>query len=220
MVKTAREQYFLDATEHIIIYKEWSSQFEDLKTLSNFKLIRQTDNGMYNAWNIGIRHSTTPYITNWNIDDLRHPSNNKIKFDTLENNPDISLVYSWFVATQNSELTFENSDIFDKTLFPISSTGVEYPESFHDVILYNCFAGPDPMWRKSLHDLVGYFDNENFATIGDWEMWIRFAFKANAKFKLVPEVLCIYLDHEKTVSNRQQQQTAHERHTLHQKYTL
>ena len=214
----AKEQYMFEQTEHIIIYKEWSSEFESIKQLSNFKLIKQTDSGLYNAWNTGIKAATTPYITFWNVDDLRHPSNNKIKFDTLENNSDISIVYSWFVSSDNPDVNFENTDVSDRTLFLVSSVGVEYPQDIHGTILYNCFAGPDPMWRKSLHNLVGYFDNENFATIGDWEMWIRFAFKANAKFKLIPEVLCIYLHHENSVSYLQQSQADQERKRLHQMY--
>jgi hypothetical protein len=219
-LSNAKKQDMFEYTEHIIVYKEWSSEFEHIGQLPNFKLIKQTDTGVYNAWNIGIKVATTPYVTFWNIDDVRHPSNNRLKFETLEHNPDISLVYSWFVATDDPTLDFENSDTSDRNLFTVSSEGVEYPENIHEVILYNCFAGPDPMWRKSLHDVVGYFDNNQFATIGDWEMWIRFVFNANAKFKLIPQTLCIYLDHKNTVSNRQQNQTDTERHTLHQTYQL
>jgi hypothetical protein len=216
----SKKQHMFEQTEHIIIYKEWSSEFEGIKQLPNFKLIKQTDTGMYNAWNVGINTATTPYITFWNIDDLRHPSNNKIKFNTLENNPDISLAYSWYVVTEDSTLNFENSDISDRNLFTISSEGVEYPKNIHEVILYNCFVGPDPMWKKSLHDEVGYFDNTQFATIGDWEMWIRFVFKANAKFKVIPKTLCIYLDHKDTVSTRQKDLVEEERYRLHQTYGL
>ena len=32
-------------------------------------------------------------------------------------------------------------------------------------------------------------------------MWIRFA-KSGSKFKLIPEVLCVYLDHNETISKR------------------
>jgi hypothetical protein len=78
-------------------------------------------------------------------------------------------------------------------------------------------AGPDPMWKKALHNKVGYFDFKNFNTIGDWEMWIRFA-KAEAKFKLLPEVLCIYLDHQNTVSKKQEDKVQEEKQRLFQKY--
>jgi hypothetical protein len=48
-------------------------------------------------------------------------------------------------------------------------------------------------------------------------MWIRFA-KAEAKFKLLPEVLCIYLDHQNTVSKKQEDKVQEEKQRLFQKY--
>lgn len=206
----AKEQHFFLQTEHIIVYKEWSSHFEEMKLLDNFVFIKQTDTGMYNAWNIGIKAATTPYITNWNIDDLRHPINTKIKYDLLENNSDIDMAYNWYAATTKEEDNFYTID-FNNTFI------AQYPDNFHQIVLENCYAGPDPMWKKSLHDTVGYFDNENFATIGDWEMWVRFAF-AGAKFKLIPEILCIYLDHETTVSRRQNDRVRNEQLNMKLKY--
>ncbi len=206
----AKEQHLFTQTEHIIVYKEWSKYFEEMETLDNFVLIRQSDTGMYNAWNVGIKTATTPYITNWNIDDLRHPINTKIKYDLLENNPGIDMVYNWYAATHNEEDNFYTIDLTTTFI-------AQYPDNFHEIVFNNCYAGPDPMWRKSLHEQVGYFDNENFATIGDWEMWVRFAV-TGAKFKLIPEVLCIYLDHETTVSRRQHDRVHTEQLNMKQKY--
>ena len=206
----AKEQHLFSQTEHIIVYKEWSEHFEEMKTLDNFVLIKQTDKGMYNAWNAGIKAATTPYITNWNIDDLRHPINTKIKYDLLENNPSIDMVYNWYAATHKEEDNFYTIDLANTFI-------AQYPDNFHEIVFDNCYAGPDPMWKKSLHEKVGYFDNESFATIGDWEMWVRFAL-AGAKFKLIPEVLCIYLDHETTVSRRQNDRVRTEQLNMKQKY--
>lgn len=209
-LSNVKEQHLFAQTEHIIVYKEWSSYFEDMNTLDNFVFIKQTDTGMYNAWNAGIKAATTPYITNWNIDDLRHPLNTKIKYDLLENNSGIDMVYNWYAATQNEEEDFHTIDLANTFV-------ARYPDNFHEIVLENCYAGPDPMWRKVLHEKVGYFDNDNFATIGDWEMWVRFA-TTGAKFKLIPEVLCIYLDHETTVSRRQSSKVQNEQSHLKQKY--
>ena len=209
-VSNAKEQHFFSQTEHIIVYKEWSDYFEEMKVLDNFVLIKQTDTGMYNAWNIGIKASTTPYITNWNIDDLRHPINTKIKYDLLENNAGIDMVYNWYAAAQDEKYNFYTMDLDNAFI-------AKYPDNFHEIVLDNCYAGPDPMWRKVLHDKVGYFDNQNFATIGDWEMWVRFAL-TGAKFKLIPEVLCIYLDHETTVSRRQNDRIRGEQLHMKEKY--
>lgn len=192
-ISNVKEQHFFKQTEHIVIYKEWSNYFDLIQKLNNFKLIQEDEsNGMYSAWNIGIKESTTEYITNWNIDDLRHPINTKIKFDVLERNKDVDMVYNWYAATTDENDNFYNTDLSQKSV-------LRYPDNFHSLVLENCYAGPDPMWKKSLHTEVGYFDYENFSIIGDWEMWIRFA-KNGSKFKLIPEVLCIYLDHNDTVS--------------------
>jgi hypothetical protein len=205
-----QEQHMFTQTEHIIVYKEWSDQFTQFTDLENFKVIAESGTGMYDAWNTGIAAASTPYITNWNIDDLRHPINTKIKYDLLERNSDIDMVYNWYVATENEESNFYNIDI------STMSYG-QYPDNFHEIVLDNCYAGPDPMWRKCLHDTAGYFDGKNFATIGDWEMWVRFA-STGAKFKLIPEVLCIYLDHPTTVSRRNNDRLAAEKTNLIGKY--
>jgi hypothetical protein len=210
--ENAKDQHLYKQTEHIIVYKEWSEHFNMFKDLPNFKLIHQQDTGMYNAWNLGITNATTKYITNWNIDDLRHPINTKIKFDMLEKNDYIDMVYNWYVATTNPDENFYTIDIETKSF-------LRFPDEFHLRVFENCYAGPDPMWRKSLHDDVGYFDNTKFATIGDWEMWVRFA-AHGAKFKLIPEVLCIYLDHNSTVSKMQSELVSVERNNLMEKYRL
>ena len=210
-IKNVKTQHFYNQTEHIIVYSEWSDYLKELQDLDNFTLIKEDKClGVYNAWNIGIKHSTTEYITNWNIDDIRHPINTKIKYDLLNNNSEYDLAYNWYVATKDEKEDFHNIDLNRKEF-------LKYPDNFHNVVLENCFAGPDPVWRKSLHDKVGYFDYENFNTIGDWEMWIRFA-KLGSKFKLIPEVLCIYLDHNETVSKRNHELHFDEKSKLYKKY--
>jgi len=210
-IKNTKSQHFFTQTEHIIVYSEWSSYFDDLKKLPNFKFIREDERlGVYNAWNLGIQNSTTSYVTNWNVDDLRHPINTKIKYDLLEKNPEYDLVYNWYIATLDEDEDFYNLNIYNKSY-------LQYPDSMHTRVMENCYAGPDPMWRKSLHDKVGYFDYKNFNTIGDWEMWIRFA-ESGSKFKLIPEILCLYLEHNLTISQRQQDKTTYEKQRLYKKY--
>jgi hypothetical protein len=194
-IENVKEQHSFFQTEHIIIYKEWSSKFDIIKNCENFKLVKETGStGVYNAWNLGIKNSTTKFITNWNIDDLRHPLNNKLKYDVLTKNPQYDVVYNYYVATKNINENFKNLDMNNKRY-------LNFPDEYEKYCMEACLIGPDPMWKKSLHTASGYFDQENFSSIGDWEMWIRFA-KKGAKFKLIPEILCIYFDHEKTVSHQ------------------
>jgi hypothetical protein len=209
-LNNAIEQHFFQETEHIIVYSEWSDLFDKFTKYPNFKLIKEDEKkGVYNAWNIGIKAATTLYVTNWNIDDLRHPINNKVKYDVMINN-EADVIYSYYVATNDINEDFYNIDWSNKVIS-------RYPDHYENHVMENCYAGPDPLWKKSLHEISGYFDYENFNTIGDWEMWIRFA-KAGAKFQLIPEVLCIYLDHDQTVSQRQQEKSNQEKQRLYEKY--
>lgn len=209
-INNVKQQHLFNETEHIIVYSEWSDLFNELSELDNFKFIKEHEKlGVYNAWNIGIKESTTKYITNWNIDDIRHPLNTKIKYDLLENN-DYDMAYSYYAATRDESLDFYNIDL--NTIHVL-----EYPDEYEKYVLNACYAGPDPMWKKELHEKVGYFDYERFNTIGDWEMWIRFALNGS-KFKLIPEVLCIYLDHEETISSTQLDKAQLEKQTLHKLY--
>lgn len=208
-IVNVREQHLYKQTEHIIVYSEWSEWFESLKDEPNFVFIKEQERkGVYNAWNIGIQAATTEYVTNWNIDDIRHPINTKIKYDLLVNN-NYDLAYNYYTAVSDPEINFYNIK---------STPHLAYPDHYEKHVFENCYAGPDPLWRKSLHNKVGYFDYENFNTIGDWEMWIRFAVNG-AKFKLIPEVLCIYLDHNETVSQRQAEKATSEKSRLVEKYS-
>jgi len=205
------DQHMFLQTEHIIVYSEWHSFFEEFKKYDNFIFIKEDKSlGVYNAWNIGIQNSTTEYVTNWNIDDIRHPINTKIKYDLLSRN-NIDLVYNYYTAVNDDTINFYSENWLEKGY-------IQYPDDYHNTVLHACMAGPDPMWKKKLHNKVGYFDYENYNTIGDWEMWIRFVLFANAKFKLIPEVLCIYLDHENTVSKINLKKVEDEKIRLSKKY--
>jgi hypothetical protein len=209
-LENVKEQHFFKETEHVIVYSEWSDLFNEFTKYPNFILIQEDRKaGMYHAWNLGIKAATTKYVTNWNVDDLRHPINTKIKYDLLEAN-DYDVAYNYYAASRDIEETFHNLDLKTKQI-------LMFPDEYEKYALEACLIGPDPMWKKELHEKVGYFDLEDFSTIGDWEMWIRFA-KADAKFKLIPEVLCIYLDHDETVSKVQMDKAENQKLKLIQKY--
>jgi len=188
------DQHMFLQTEHIIVYSEWSDIFNIFKKYSNFKLIQEGEKlGMYNAWNIGIKAATTDYVTNWNVDDLRHPINTKYKYDLLKLNNEYEVAYNYYVGTNDINENFYNIDLNTKSI-------QYFPDHYELYAKQSCLIGPDPMWKKSLHDKAGMFDITEFGPISDWEMWIRFS-EQGVKFKLIPEVLCLYYDHPETVSN-------------------
>jgi hypothetical protein len=56
-------------------------------------------------------------------------------------------------------------------------------------IMERCFIGVMPVWRRSLHEKVGLFDEE--MVICDWDMWIKI-YKTGAQFYYIDESLGLY----------------------------
>lgn len=196
--------------EFIIVYVEWSDIFNNYSGFKNIKFIKDdAPNGVYNAWNIGIINSTAEYITNWNIDDIRFDINNVIKYDLLKNNIDVDLAYNYYVGYKENEVG----------IIPIEDkVPIKYPDNFHLYVTSMCMAGPDPMWRKLAHMFIGLFDYDKYSIIGDWEMWIRMA-KYGLTMRLIPLVLCAYVEHSNTVSNQYSIDAEKQKTKLLQKYS-
>jgi hypothetical protein len=205
-----QEQDNFTRIEFIIVYSEWSSKFEKFKSFDNIRFVQEDKQlGVYNAWNIGIINATAEYVTNWNVDDLRYPINNKAKYDLLSNNTDLDLAYNYYVATTTEQL----GQGVDLESIPIQ----HYPDDYHLHTQVACMAGPDPLWRKAFHTFYGLFDYQNYSIIADWEMWIRMA-KQGLKMKLIPHVLCIYVDHDSTVSKSNNTKLDEQKRKLIQQY--
>jgi hypothetical protein len=195
-IKNIKAQTIFDKVELIIVYMEWDSTLDKLKELPNVKAILDDEGrGMYNAWNIGVKNSTTDYITNWNIDDLRFADNLERKVNILEEDNNIDLVYNYYIASEDINEDYSNFDYNKKR-------SVEaYPDNAHEYVHYCCMCGPDPLWRRKIHNKIGYFNDEKYPSIADWEMWIRMA-ENGSKFKLIPEPLCLFYESSDSVSNK------------------
>lgn len=140
------------------------------------------DPGLYGCWNVGLENSTAPYITNANLDDRRHPYSLERHVTELKSNPDIDLVYSpCLITTQPNESVEVNSA---KQLYPC------YEFDGMKGLLKHNSPHCAPMWRRSLHDKYGRF-NEGYTSAGDHEMWLR-AVSLGSAFKMVAEPLCLY----------------------------
>lgn len=120
------------------------------------------DPGLYAVWNIAINMAQADLITNANLDDRRNPESLHMHAVALEQNPQVDLVYSDFLVTFEPNETFaDNSHRYGL-----------YPPEFEQELMHKCITGPQPMWRKSVHERCGYFD-ETFVSAGDFEMWNR-----------------------------------------------
>ena len=70
---------------------------------------------------------------------------------------------------------------------------VEHTEyEFSKENMVKCLPGPMPLWKKSIHDKVGFFDEEECDYADDWEMWLRMI-DNGSKFKRVNKIVGLYL---------------------------
>lgn len=162
--------------------------------------------GVYAAWNRGIQAARGIYITNANTDD-RHKRD---AFDRmvakLETRPDITLVYA------NSYITNTENEIFE-THTPAGR--FNWPDFDPLRLIYYCFIGPQPMWRRCIHTKYGYFD-ESFESAGDWEFWLRMA--ETETFLHLDEFLGLYLRSPAGAEHRNRELTRQENARVHQRY--
>lgn len=158
------------------VIKRYMQQFPNIV----YKKLEK-DPGIYGVWNECIRMARAPYITNCNLDDHFSPYMLEVHAAELDRDADIDLVYADRFETDKKHQTF-SGDL----------SGHKYIASreFNKKNMLFCVPGNSPMWRKSLHEKYGYFD-ESFKISGDWQMWLR-ATEGGAQFKRIPGPYGIY----------------------------
>jgi len=145
------------------------------RELVDFNVITPDVPGLYAAWNMIIRRLPEEecFITNANTDDRKDPEG--IQKLALALGLGNDLVYGdyWKVDNLHAE-----------------GVRIERPGYSIEDMRTHCFVGPMPMWRKSLHDRFGLFD-ESYVVAGDWEFWVRCAVRG-ALVAHIPEVVGSY----------------------------
>ncbi len=114
----------------------------------------------------------------------------------LETLPEISLVYADVIITETENETFDSCTpvgCFNWLNF-----------SREDLLNKGCFVGPQPMWRRDVHDEYGYFD-DSYISSGDYEFWLRIS--QSRTFMHIPIRLGLYLRSPGSIehSNREKQ---------------
>jgi glycosyltransferase involved in cell wall biosynthesis len=155
----------------------------------NIRYVRlEKDPGLYAVWNMGIQMARSDLIANANVDDRRNPASLEAQAQILEEDPEIGLVYCPYNATPLPNQLFGEEKSFKL---------VDVPE-FDPGWMRFCLPGPQPMWRKSLHEKYGYF-REDFISAADHEMWNRFN-SHGVKFKRIQMVSGTYYHNPKGAS--------------------
>lgn len=126
-----------------------------------FKIAREP---LYATWNRGIHLSQGEYIANWNVDDCREPDSLKRQAEALDNYPGCAIAYGDTISVANF------GDKVGKRNVEKPFTAENRPLFKHSFFM-SCF----PMWRKTIHEQVGYYD-EQFKLVGDFEFQARVAY--------------------------------------------
>ena len=160
------------SVSEIEILSRFSSTFTNVKLQYSKERI-----GIYNAWNQMIRTSTAPYITNMNADDLRSHNSIQLQIDYLNRNEWVDVVYQDFFYAREHGVDWDilskidaHSNLPTVSLYSLVARGINPPHNA-------------PMWRRSVHDSVGYF-LETLKSAGDIEFWIRCKLKGIVFLKM------------------------------------
>jgi hypothetical protein len=146
---------------------------------------------LYQSWNRGIKLAKGKYITNANTDDRHSKNCLEVLVRILEEDTRIDIAYGNLYKSTIPNETFKEND---------KSTPC-YSQKFHPgSLLLHDFIGAQPVWRKSLHDKIGLFD-ESFEVVGDYEFFLRAA-SNGCKFIHEPRAEGIMLWHQGALSTR------------------
>jgi GT2 family glycosyltransferase len=119
------------------------------------------------SMNTCIKEASGEYLTIWNVDDLRTPESLESQMKVLDKNPEIGIVNTNFKIVR--QFGSKEGAQIDHTIHPES----EYKRGM--------ILGPFFMFRKSLCDKAGYFD-EQMKSGADFDFAVRLAHHSSVKF--------------------------------------
>ncbi|MDD2542390.1 MAG: glycosyltransferase, partial [Desulfuromonadaceae bacterium] len=180
------------------IVRELQGRYNNIRYLRTER--RET---VYAAWNRGIAMARGRYFTNANTDDRHRSDAFELMARVMEDCPAVDLVYADVLITKTPNGTFEHH-----------TPGGKY--SWYDwdrniLLDKGCFIGPQPMWRRSLHELYGGFDPA-CVTSGDYEFWLRISQTSN--FFHIRQPLGLYLAHPDSIEHQNEETKYSENSTI------
>jgi len=128
--------------------------------------------GLYQAWNVGIHFAAGDYIVNSNVDDITVPEAYEVLASALNNGADVAYGNWWASITVAPMLDHWQPWLGQPDAYPAGTSPYgNFPVSPARLAEY-CHWSCGVMWRKALHERVGYFD-PSFGICGDYDMWCR-----------------------------------------------
>ena len=149
-----------------------------------------------------IENATGDYLCIWNVDDLRTPESIEVMAKTLDDNPDVDIVYgNYKIVSKFGETVGQSVDI--KPYIPELKTGM--------------ILGPFFMFRKSLIKKSGLFD-EQFTCGADYDLALRLVRNGEALF--MSDILGYYLNEGQGQSTKPDSKQPIERTVVELRYNV
>lgn len=183
-----RQTIFKDKCELVLINPNSPGNEEEvikryMEKFPNIKYVRwDHDPGIYDTWNEAIKLCQGEFVTNANLDDRKAPWSIEKHAKELYANKDVDLVYadSYIMTEPNKRWEHVAGDTQKYNFEQFSLEAMLRGNPPHN----------NPMWRKSLHEKFGWFD-QKYKSAGDWDFWLRCAF-GGSKFMKINDVLGVY----------------------------
>lgn len=159
----------------------------------NIVYLRTERETLYAAWNRAIQVARGEYLTVANTDDRHRPDALERMARALDENPEVALVYADSLKTRQPNRPFGEAEV---------SGAFRWPDFDPNLLLRACYIGPQPMWRRELHERHGLF-NPAYRSAGDYEFWLRLAHRGE-RFLHLPEPLGLYYDNPHRIEHSDQ----------------
>ena len=154
------------------------------------------DPGIYEVWNYAISKSKGKYITNANPDDIRLTTHIERCVEVMEDDKSVSVV-STSVYTIKEHEKFDYASRGNLKKWFVANIPDYYfakdlfTENHDGKIVSRNIPHCCPVWRKSVHESVGFFDEKKYKQSADWEFWLRVATRGHGFFH-VKKPLAVY----------------------------
>ena len=136
------------------------------------------------AWNRGISLARAPYLVFLGVDETLYPEALEVLAEELDKNPEVDWVMANSLVTE-----VEANGAYKNDVMPYRRDGASKDHTYLET---SCLSWVGGMYRKSLHDRFGYYD-ESFGAAGDTEIKNRILPYISVKF--VPKMLGLFLNY-------------------------
>lgn len=195
-----------------IVFVDACSTDNSLNTIKKFKFRNGINNkiiecksriGLYPAWNIAIKNTTTNYVMNYNTDDMLFDYALETYEKWIKKDPDADIIFGPYGMAKSRNI----NDL---------SSFAKWPEYSHETLMYEYMCGPFPLIKKKTFDEIGYFD-ESFISAGDYEMVAKMS-KMKYKFRKITQCIGCFYDRNDSVSNKDKNLVKSEIQKIQHKY--